>query len=132
MFRIVTKALVFKGNEILILKRASKSKFGKDLWDIPGGKLNFGEEPLEGLLREIYEETSLSISPKSIIDVSSGIDNEKGIQYVTITYLCDYVSGEVRLNDENKEFAWANIKNMKDYNKMYYLEQSLDKYLKSL
>lgn len=36
---------------------------GKDLWDLPGGFLHEQELPLDGLLREVREETGLEIEP---------------------------------------------------------------------
>jgi ADP-ribose pyrophosphatase YjhB (NUDIX family) len=36
---------------------------GKDLWDLPGGFLHEDELPLDGLLREVREETGLDIEP---------------------------------------------------------------------
>ncbi len=62
--RVVTIFLA-KGDKILVLQRARKDAQHK-LWGIPGGKLDQGEHPITGLLRELHEETKIQINPGSI------------------------------------------------------------------
>ena len=57
----IAKAIIVKDNKALILLRAGSEK-NADKWDLPGGHLNEGEELMEGLLREVYEETGLTLS----------------------------------------------------------------------
>ncbi|TQR44314.1 NUDIX domain-containing protein [Paenibacillus popilliae] len=45
-------------NEILLIKKARGPHTGK--WDLPGGRIEFGEEPYPALLREIEEETGIA------------------------------------------------------------------------
>jgi 8-oxo-dGTP diphosphatase len=50
-----------KGERFLVLQRAKKdAQYG--LWGIPGGKLDKGEHPTTGLIRELKEETGIVIS----------------------------------------------------------------------
>ena len=57
----IAKAVIVKDNKALILLRAGSEK-NADKWDLPGGHLNEGEELMEGLLREVYEETGLTLA----------------------------------------------------------------------
>lgn len=58
-FHLGVKALIRNPNkEILLLER--KSKFNKNYWDLPGGRLQKGESLLQTLKREITEETGLN------------------------------------------------------------------------
>ena len=57
----IAKAVIVKDNKALILLRAGSEKKG-GRWDLPGGHLEEGEELKEGLLREVYEETGLTLS----------------------------------------------------------------------
>lgn len=54
-YRVAVKALI-KNNEGQILLVKEKS----DKWDLPGGGLNHGEEPADGLIRELREEIGVS------------------------------------------------------------------------
>ncbi|EOC99792.1 NUDIX domain-containing protein [Caldisalinibacter kiritimatiensis] len=130
MFRIITKALITKGNDVLILKRNNTS-FAAGYWDIPGGKLEFGESLQESLVREVNEETSLQIDLAGVISTSSGINSEKKKQYITVVYLCNYLSGEVVLSNEHSEYMWVNIRNLKQKNLVYYVEEAIDKIIYS-
>ena len=50
---------------ILLGRRAQDPAAG--LWDLPGGFLHEGESPLDGLRREIREETALEIEPDAFL-----------------------------------------------------------------
>ena len=46
----------------LLLQMKSIGRFGEGKWNGPGGKLLEGETPLEGVVREVFEETGLKVS----------------------------------------------------------------------
>lgn len=125
MFRVLTKALVKKGEEVLLLKRKNGT-FGSGLWDIPGGKLEFGESPRESLEREIYEETSLKVKVIRPLSISSGINETRTKQYITIVFLCDYQGGTIKLNDEHSEYEWVNMDKLNDFEKIYYVNEAIN------
>jgi|SRR6185437_3367029 len=43
------------------------------VWDLPGGRLNEGEEPANGLTREVFEETGAEVSIQEIIATSTRV-----------------------------------------------------------
>jgi len=45
-------------NKVLLIKKSRGPHKGK--WDLPGGTIEFGEEPYEALKREFLEETGIS------------------------------------------------------------------------
>lgn len=62
-------ALAIKDDSVLLIKKARGPYTGK--WDLPGGSLEFGEKPLDGLSREVLEETRLSINKSKLLNVLS-------------------------------------------------------------
>ena len=60
----VVSCFVQYQDRILVLQRAKKDEQHK-LWGIPGGKLENNEDPVKGLVREIYEETQVKLYPDS-------------------------------------------------------------------
>lgn len=58
----VVAAIIRKSNQILIAKR-SKGELS-DLWEFPGGKIEYNESPQQALKREIYEELEIEIEVK--------------------------------------------------------------------
>jgi 8-oxo-dGTP pyrophosphatase MutT (NUDIX family) len=63
----VAKAIIVKDNKILLLKRSSKVEKHKGEWDLPGGHTHVGERLLNGLKREIFEETNLASSGEKLV-----------------------------------------------------------------
>ena len=55
--------------------------------DIPGGRIELGEEPLDGLKREIMEEIGYKLKHEPIILDASNIVNNEDRQIVRITYV---------------------------------------------
>ncbi|OHD80567.1 MAG: hypothetical protein A3J97_01085 [Spirochaetes bacterium RIFOXYC1_FULL_54_7] len=54
-------AFIRQADSVLLCRRSSGGSQG--LWELPGGKLEPGETPREGLLREIHEELYLPCEP---------------------------------------------------------------------
>ncbi|OAB45315.1 NUDIX hydrolase [Paenibacillus glacialis] len=50
--------ILIHNNTILLIKKSRGPHKGK--WDLPGGSIEFGEEPYETLKREFYEETGIN------------------------------------------------------------------------
>ena len=76
--RLIVHALIVnRVNEILLIKRVSHAEMFPNLWDIPGGTLKDGEDPTNGVTREVREETGLSIDKLNLFTYTSDIDKEK-------------------------------------------------------
>jgi 8-oxo-dGTP diphosphatase len=57
----VTAAVIERDGLVLIARRRPGDRFG-GVWEFPGGKLESGETPEEGLRREIDEELGMAIT----------------------------------------------------------------------
>ncbi|WP_405016397.1 NUDIX domain-containing protein [Kitasatospora sp. NBC_00070] len=101
-------------------------------WAIVGGILDPGEQPADGLVREVFEETGLVVEPVALaaVTVSPLISYPNGdqSQYLDLTFRCRRVSGEARVNDdESLEVAWfapTELPELDDYAR-YRLEVAL-------
>jgi 8-oxo-dGTP pyrophosphatase MutT (NUDIX family) len=91
---------------VLILKKDDK-------WMLPGGRLEEDETWLEGLHREVREETGIQeFSIEKILDVDTSDSQETYI----ITFLCKIKENpKVTLSDEHQDYAWLNIVNITKY-----------------
>ena len=72
-------------------------------WEFPGGQVEEGENLIEGLQREIQEESGVTASIGALVGIYSNI---KPPTKVAFGFLGDYVSGELTTSDESLETKW--------------------------
>jgi 8-oxo-dGTP pyrophosphatase MutT (NUDIX family) len=76
-------------------RNISKLYFDESI-DIPGGRILFGEEPIEGLKREIYEEIGITLRNKPMLIHAGNIIIDKTTHIVRLTYM---VKEKVNINN---------------------------------
>lgn len=111
LFKITQSAVIKNSSgQVLILKHPT----GKYL--LPGGKINEGESWMDGLRREVFEETAITnFTVAKILDVDTWIDENKQA-FCAITYLVELQSEPtIKLSKEHNEFVWAELSNLDNY-----------------
>jgi 8-oxo-dGTP diphosphatase len=91
--------------EFLLLRRAENSHSNPGKWDLPGGKLNQEEILEEAIVREVREETGISIVPGEIAGYVAFELPQKKV--ISIIYDGGYVISDVKLSYEHTEYAWT-------------------------
>jgi 8-oxo-dGTP pyrophosphatase MutT (NUDIX family) len=135
--RIATKALIVnKEGQVLILREASTYEEGTNVgkYHFPGGRLNPGEPFLNGLKREVDEETGLEIEIGQPLYIGEWWPVIKGVpnQIVAIFFVCKAKTESVRLSDEHDDFQWINPAESKNYNLMPPDNSVIETYLELL
>lgn len=101
-------AVVFRGDEVLLIKRGNAPARGK--WAIPGGVLHLGETIRDGIAREVLEECQIEIEVGDVIDVLDAVirDAEGRIQYhyVLCDFLATYKAGQVIPSSDVLDAKW--------------------------
>jgi len=90
------------GNGKILLGKRKKST--SQWWGMPGGKVEFGENPIEAVKREVFEETNLKIDKLSLFDVVSWV-GENGHKIVII-YAARSKTGELKNMEPDKFEEW--------------------------
>lgn len=104
-FRVAVAALVFdEQGRILLFKHT----YRKLAWGIPVGGLEFGEQPEQGVIREVYEESGLTISVEKLLFA----DSSKLFRHVTLIYLCRVAGGEFRESPEVSEMKYFDVNDL--------------------
>ena len=103
---VTQKAVVLRADRKFLTMRRSKTAPSHPLaWDLPGGELEYGEDPRAGIIREIKEETGLEVKDVKPFDVF-GHENSVGF-WVTICYACESVGDAVVISYEHDDFKWV-------------------------
>ncbi len=106
---IAVKALIVNDKqELLLIRRRDNDVHKPGTWEIAGGRLDAGEDPFLGMIREAKEETNLDIEVKEPLGVHH-FTRDDGQVITMIVFLCGAVSGEVKLSEEHTDFEWLNV-----------------------
>ena len=93
--------------EFLLLRRSENSHSNPGKWDLPGGKLIRGEPLEEAVVREVWEETGISIIPGEIAGYATFELPDKKV--IAVIYNGGYLIADVKLSDEHIEHAWISL-----------------------
>ncbi|MGG6380838.1 NUDIX hydrolase [Paenarthrobacter sp. NEAU-H11] len=94
---------------VLLAQRADNKQ-----WALVSGMLEPGEQPARGLVREIFEETAVVAEPERVVSVGAvgpfTYPNGDVCEFLDVVFLCRYVSGTARVNDdESLAVGWFGI-----------------------
>lgn len=103
-------ALIVKGDRILLVKRMVQPY--KGYWDIPGGFLEAGEHPEDGLVREVREETGLQVKPIEILGIFMDKYGPEADDTLNIHYVVEIIGGEEQVGSDAAELRWFNKNNL--------------------
>ncbi|HVI69202.1 MAG TPA: NUDIX hydrolase, partial [Magnetospirillaceae bacterium] len=118
-----TKAVIINTqNQVLILREATTYKDGTNhgRYHLPGGRLNPGEPFLQGLQREVREETGLEIVIGAPVFVGEWFPVIKGEpnQIVAVFFRCSPRVETVVLSDEHDDYQWVTAAELANYDIM--------------
>ncbi len=100
-------------------------------WTLPGGGIDWGEHPDDALVREVHEETGLSLDSFELAGIDSETLGEAAgrpeVHAVRFIYRCA-ASGEPKVMEENGSVdatAWIALDDLKDLPTVTIIERAL-------
>jgi len=100
----------FDGVEKLFIpKRSDTKKFLPGTYELPGGHIEFGEDIVDGLKREIMEELNMQISVGEPFCVFTYMNDLKGSHSIEVDYFAVFEGPieSIKLNPaEHSQFLW--------------------------
>lgn len=99
---------------VVLLQRGPHAKFGQGMWDLPMGKSEPGEPVTDTAVRELYEETGLTVKPESlkVVHVVHGarvVEAPNG--YLTVVFATHDWTGEPENREPHKhaQVRWTEV-----------------------
>jgi 8-oxo-dGTP diphosphatase len=131
---VATKAFIVYQGKVLILRESSKYEDGANAakFDVPGGRLKPGQRFDESLLREIKEETGLTVrigKPFFVNEWRPQVRDEQW-QIVGTFFICETDSDKIALSEDHDRYEWINAEDYKKYNLIENLHPAFEAYLK--
>jgi 8-oxo-dGTP pyrophosphatase MutT (NUDIX family) len=129
LHEVAITAIIVKDGKYLITRRSPSKKRFPSMWVVPGGRLEVSDysslpkdtehywyNVLErALRREILEEVGIEIEHIAYITSLARV-HEDGAPSLVISCVADYVSGEVKLQeDETDKAEWVTLEQAKEY-----------------
>ncbi|MGC9541398.1 NUDIX hydrolase [Streptomyces sp. UG1] len=106
--RLAAAVVMDDQQRVLLVRRSEKERFLPRVWGVPCGKLEPGESPEDGALRELKEETGLLGEIVSRIGESSFVSDYQGheIKNWQENFLVRPLTGAITLPEPDQDSAW--------------------------
>lgn len=111
--------------KVFLARRANTKKFLPNVFELPSGHIEFGEDIEVGLKREVREELNKDIELGDSFAVFTYVNEVKGSHSIEVIYFAKWLGGidDITLNPEDhSEYAWFSEQEVK----MRYKEISAD------
>lgn len=110
--RLSVRAIINEDGKALLLRRSNgrPSILGK--YELPGGKLGYGEQPEDALRRYLHDDAGLHIHSSQLFDAVTYIDyDDRAIQYGVIVYLVTLAPQRhpMKLSGNYSKYKWHSM-----------------------
>jgi ADP-ribose pyrophosphatase YjhB (NUDIX family) len=106
---LAVSAAILRGHEVLLVRRVRAPAQG--LFTLPGGGVEAGETLVAAVMREVREETGLTVEPFALAGhrevIVRDAANRVEHHFVLLAFAARWVAGEPVLNDELAEVQWV-------------------------
>ena len=106
---LAVSAAIFRDGQVLLVRRARAPATG--VWTLPGGVVEIGETLMEAVVREVSEETALTVEPVALAGHRNVVvrddDGRVARHFVVLPFAARWIAGEFAPNEELSEARWA-------------------------
>jgi len=108
---LTNMCMIYDGDKILVENRTNVDWGGVTF---PGGHVEKGESFVDSVIREVKEETGLTISNVRICGLKQWINQTDGSRYIVLFFKTDTYSGELKSSSEGNVF-WIDKHDLSKY-----------------
>lgn len=107
---ITVRAVIKQEDKILLLKRRGGVPDFEELFELPGGKVEFGQDPKAALQRKVAEQTGLEVTTMQLSDVYSSLDSaDLQKQYISLVFLASALGRSVKISPQHSKYQWKRL-----------------------
>lgn len=107
LFQVFSAAVIFNEQRQILLVKLTYQRFHP--WGLPGGSLDYGEQPEEATLREMFEETGIKLEIEKLLLIKTWKPDRVGMYY-----LCRIKDGKFQASEEVSEYGYFSQDNLPD------------------
>lgn len=116
--RIAAYALILEDEKILLCRISKELPRWQGSWTLPGGGIDFGEDPKSAVMREVFEETGLQVKVDEVAFVDSIVDysGEDDFHGIRIVYYVSVVGGTLKFEQSGStdRCEWLSVQELRD------------------
>lgn len=112
---LVSEVYIRYQDEVLMFKRSEHKKKFPGFWSIPGGHIDEGEDPLTAAIREVQEETGITVTPSEIKLKVVALHHHLDRQELYLAFAFEVRLPEkpsVQANSDEGAAHWVNVAEM--------------------
>ena len=101
--------------KVFLPRRAATKKFLPNVFELPGGHIDFGEDLETGLAREIMEEFGMNVEIGDPFGAFTYTNEVKGSHSIEIVYFAQFTDpiDQITLDEEDhSEYRWVAVDDM--------------------
>lgn len=108
---LTVRGIVKQGAKVLFLRRATGNPIYRGMFELPGGKVDFGEDPRASIQREIIEEIGRRAETIQLFDVHSELDvRDLQHQYIVLVFLVSLAPDTgIQLSESHDKYIWRKL-----------------------
>ncbi len=113
--RLSVRAIINENGKALLLKRNNGRSTILGKYELPGGKLAYGEQPEDALRRYLHDDAGLHIQSAQLFDAVTYIDHDdRAIQYGVIVYVVTLSPQRhpMELSGNYSKYKWHSMSNI--------------------
>lgn len=109
---VAVGVIVFKAGKILMAKR--KTPVGDGMWAIPGGRVEYMEDPADAARREVFEEVGLVVGKVELVGYTNDTHYDHNLHYVTLRFVSKDFTGKPINKEPDKctEIGWFDFNDL--------------------
>ena len=123
--------IIIRDGKVLLGLRGDGCQTARNEWAYPGGRMDYGQNPIENLIREIDEETKMEVKEEDIefLTWMNEFFPDDGKHYISLVFFVKNSKGDPVLTepDKCKEWDWFDPNDLPE-NTFWACRENIERY----